>query len=112
MKQNRSLIVHSAQGSYPLRPVVDVEEIELSKPSHQCPKPQSLLVPPRHWDSTHKLAGAPYPAALVGKWIDIWAVGRKAENRDLDFLGDPAVDFVSPASQSAAVVGAELLPAR
>src|SRR5579863_9793798 len=112
MKQNRSRVAHSSQGTHPLRPVVDVHEIELSNSPDQRPQPQLLFTAPRYRDSAYELAGAPRPAALVWKWIEVIGTGRKTENRDIDFVADPAVDFVSPASQSAAVVGAELLAAR
>src|SRR5271157_4225257 len=88
---------------------MNVQEIELAKPPHQGPQPQLLLVAPRYRDSTRDLASTPYRAALVGKWIDVLAAGRKAENRDIDFLGEPAIDFVGPSRQSAAIVRAELL---
>ena len=39
MKHQRSPVTHMAQNRDPLRPIVNVKEIEFSKPRHQRPQP-------------------------------------------------------------------------
>jgi hypothetical protein len=59
MKHERAPVAHIAQNGDPLRPIVNVKEIEFSKPRQQRPQPQLIFVTPRDRDSTHKVASAP-----------------------------------------------------
>jgi hypothetical protein len=47
MKQEPPSIPHVAKSEDPLRPIVNVKEIEFSKPRQQRPQPELIFVTPR-----------------------------------------------------------------
>src|SRR5579864_6218559 len=112
VEHNASRVTHASQRRRPLRTIVNVQNVEARESPEQRPKPYPLLVAPHPRNSRRNRAGSPNSAGLMRKWIPILFSGRKSEDGDLYLFLQPAVDFISPASQCSTEVWAELLSPR